>query len=225
MPEKLTVKICGLRDPAQARAVEEMGADMIGLVFAASPRRVSVEEAAAVSAALHRAAAVGVFVDTDPAEINRLAADAGITVAQLHGSEGPDVPGKLTIPCIKAFRVAGPGFIDEIRDWLSGLAGPAPPAIMLDACCPAAAGGTGKTFNWEYVAAARRAGAMDDLPPVILAGGLRPENVAAAVSIARPHGVDCSTGVESRRGVKDLRLVGQFIENALKPRPGDATQT
>ncbi len=118
----------------------------------------------------------------------------------------------ISVPCWKVFRVRDESFAEEIRDWCGRLGADAQPeAIMLDAYNPHAAGGTGEPFNWELVVQGRRDGRMDDLPPIILAGGLDPDNVAEAIAAVRPWAVDVSSGVESSPGVKDMAKVEAFL--------------
>ena len=211
--QRVRVKVCGLRDPKQALKIGQMGADAIGLVFASSPRWVSPEQARAVVDVLPpMVAAVGVFVDSEVEAVNHVAARAGLSLAQLHGDEPPEMIGQLDVPSVKAFRVRSAGWIDEVRRWLDGvrahrqLAG-----IHLDAYDPDARGGTGRQFSWEWVAEARAAGKMAGLPPVILSGGLDAGNVSAAIEIVQPWAVDVSSGVEASPGVKDLRKVESFL--------------
>jgi phosphoribosylanthranilate isomerase len=119
------------------------------------------------------------------------------------------------VPAIKAFRVRGADFADQIDQWLSGVpAGVKRPCVLLDAYDKSARGGTGKTFNWELVVEARRAGRLEEAGPVILAGGLNPDNVAEAVRKVRPWGVDVASGVEVSPGRKDFAAVEAFIERA-----------
>ncbi len=214
---RVRVKIEGLRDPAQAVQIAEMGADAIGLVFADSPRQVTAEQARAVVAALPPwVATVGVFVNASADEINTIVATTGMTNVQLHGDEAPDIVSQIDAPCIKAFRVAGEGWTDEVAAFLAGLseAGRANlQAILLDAYDKSARGGTGKQFNWDLVTAARQAGQLTDYPPIILAGGLSPDSVADAIRAVAPWGVDVASGVESSPAVKDMVKVAAFIRN------------
>ncbi len=190
-----------------------MGADVIGLVFAESPRQVSPEQACAVTDALPPlTTTIGVFVDSDAETVNRVAARANLTIAQLHGHEAPEIVEHLSIPCIKAFRVRDDHWIDEVIRWLDGVQPTQQvKAILLDAYVPGVAGGTGEQFNWKWVAEARDAGKLDNLPPLVLSGGLNAENVAEAVRIVKPWMVDVSSGVESSPGVKDLKKIEDFI--------------
>ncbi|MDY7010635.1 MAG: phosphoribosylanthranilate isomerase [Planctomycetota bacterium] len=210
------IKICGLRSPERAAEIAKMGADAIGLVFAESPRRVTPAQARMVTDALPPAvAAVGVFVDTDAETINRIVAEASLTMAQLHGDEPPEIVTDLTVPVIKAFRVRDAGWIDEVSAWLDGVQSlEHVAAVLLDAYVPGVAGGTGERFNWDWVTEAREAGRLEAIPPLILSGGLDTENVAEAIRIVQPWMVDVSSGVESAPGVKDLSKVEAFIRAA-----------
>lgn len=216
MNRAVRVKICGLTDPEQARAVAAMGADAIGVVLAPSRRQVSVERAAEiVSAVGGTAPTVGLFVDASAGEINETVRRTGVSRVQLHGDEPPEIVSDLIVPCWKVFHVRDENFAVEIHDWLACLPeGVNVEAILLDAWSPRAAGGTGERFNWELVARTRRAGLLGDLPPVILAGGLDAGNVAEAIRLVQPDMVDVSSGVESSPGVKDLHKVRAFLRAA-----------
>jgi phosphoribosylanthranilate isomerase len=243
MPHRVVVKIEGLRDPADAVRVAELGAHMIGLVFAPSPRQVTLEQAAAVVAALPPgAAAVGVFVDSPADEINDAIEQTGIDLVQLHGDEPPELAAQIARPCIKAFRVRDERTLEEAAEWSDRArslfggdradtarlckSAPVPgsprppvpgigsPVVLLDAYDPRAAGGTGKRFNWQLVADARAAGKLDALGPIILAGGLDASCVAEAIRIVQPWAVDVASGVESSPGIKDMAKVEAFIRAA-----------
>lgn len=217
------VKICGLTDPAQARSAIALGAEAVGVVFAGTKRRLDADQAARVVAAVPPGRSVAVFVDASAEQINALAETVRFSAVQLHGDEPPELVARLTRPAIKAFRVNGPGWLEPVAEWVararacldggeprSGLAG-----ILLDTFDPDEPGGTGESFNWQWIADARRDGAMDSLPPILLAGGLTAANVAQAVRVARPWGVDVSTGVETSPGQKDLAAVEAFITAAV----------
>jgi phosphoribosylanthranilate isomerase len=211
------VKIEGLRDPATAMKIAQMGADAIGLVFAQSPRWVSPEQARDVVVALPPlVATVGVFVNSDPDTINRVIERTGIAYVQLHGEEAPDLMLKVRAPCIKAFRVRDDGWVAEVRAWLSRLAELTGgrgnlSAVLLDAYSPQVHGGTGQRFNWDLVSDARLSGAMRGMDPIILAGGLDASCVGMAIEVVRPWAVDVASGVEKAPGVKDLKKVEDFI--------------
>lgn len=205
----MKVKICGITNYEDAAAAVELGADALGFNFyRRSPRYIEPEAARAIIRRLPPfVAAVGLFVDEGPEEVCRAARAAGVGVLQLHGDETPDYCGRLSgWPLIKALRVGGA--LDA-----AGLADYEVQAFLLDARDGALYGGTGKVFDWSLAAAVR------GVAPIILAGGLRPDNVAEAIRTARPYGVDVSSGVESSPGRKDRALVGAFIEevrNACK---------
>ncbi|MGD9856850.1 MAG: N-(5'-phosphoribosyl)anthranilate isomerase [Planctomycetaceae bacterium] len=206
------IKICGVRDVETARAAAESGANAIGLNFYAnSPRQVDERTAAAIVKVLPEdVAAVGVFVNHTAAQIRQICESCGIRTAQLHGDEPVSVMGELKgIQIIRALRTTG----DITALATSELAAYAvheesPWAWLVDARVPHVYGGSGETVDWESLAAVPR---TPDWPPLILAGGLTPENVAQAVRIVRPWGVDVAGGVESAPGVKNPTLVRQFV--------------
>lgn len=197
------VKICGVRTVAEALHAARAGADAVGLNFyRKSPRYVSLAEAEAIVAALPPfVTAVGLFVDA-PEEWVRQAADrCRLGAVQLHG----DTPGwGLGRPVIRAIQVRGP----ESLAVLARLDGD---AVLLDGHDADLRGGTGRGFDLGLVAEARR---QTGGRAIVLAGGLTPETVAAAVRAARPNAVDVTSGVESAPGVKDPERVSRFIAAA-----------
>jgi phosphoribosylanthranilate isomerase len=203
----MLVKICGLRTVEHALAACTAGADLIGLVFARSRRRVTVEEGAAIAAAVRAGAGprpriVGLFVNEPPAAVAAVAQAVGLDLAQLSGDEPPEDADALSLPLIKALRLDGSAREDA---WVRR-AGPRL-TLLADAHVPGAYGGTGVLADWARAAElARRA-------PLLLAGGLTPENVAAAIAAVRPAGVDVSSGVETD-GVKDSAKIEAFLEAA-----------
>jgi len=214
--DRIWVKIEGLTRRADAAKVAKLDADAIGLVFAESPRRVTVPQAQVIVAALPPATqSVALFVNSEVAEINRVVAAVRPTHVQLHGDEPPEIIRWIDARCIKAFRICSAAWVDEVRHWLDGLLDINDvAAVVLDAYDPKKAGGTGKRFNWQWVADAREAGKLEDWPPVILAGGLTADCVADAIDLVRPWGVDVSSGVERSPGVKDFRKIKGFIDGA-----------
>ena len=203
------IKICGITRPEDAILAVESGADAIGLVFAKSPRQVTVRQARQIVAALPPLfPAVGVFVNARPATILRAVAEAGLSAVQLHGDESADYPARLGgIRILKALRVRDRAFVEQVRAFRdAGVS-----AILLDAFSPKARGGSGKRFDWDLVGGARDAGALENAPPLILAGGLTAENVAAGIRRLRPWGVDVSSGVEESPGVKSAEKIIRFI--------------
>lgn len=224
--QRVRVKIEGLRDPATAMKVAQMGADAVGLVFAESPRWVSPDQARAVTDVLPPwVAAVGVFVNSDATAINRVVERTRIGCVQLHGDEPPEILGQVRVPCIKAFGVKDAGWLAEVNSWLNAAAARSNlAAVLLDAYDPEARGGTGKRFNWQLIADARMAGTMAGIDPVILAGGLDSRCVSRGIDLVQPWAVDVASGVEKdgAPGVKDLGKVADFIEAT---REGDELKT
>jgi phosphoribosylanthranilate isomerase len=212
--QRVRVKIEGLRDPASAVKVAQMGADAIGMVFAESPRWVSPEQAREIVTALPPwVTTVGVFVNSDVAAINRVVERTGIGYVQLHGDEEPEMVGQIAAPCIKAFAVRDESWLGQVRRWVDACDAPGNlAAILLDAFNPKVRGGTGERFNWDLVADARAAGAMKGLDPIILAGGLDPFCVSQAIEIVKPWAVDVASGVERAPGVKDYRKIRDFLK-------------
>ena len=199
------VKICGLRDPAHARAALDAGADMLGFIFYPPVRRyVEPEVVRELLAALPRGAfeAVGVFVNESPARIDEIADMVGLDLVQLSGDEPPELNGGLKRPVVRTVHVDGATTPGEISARGAGAR-----LIHLDAKKAGQYGGTGASFDWRV---AREA---SELGTVLLAGGLNAANVGEAVRVAQPWGVDVSSGVE-RDGVKDPELIHAFVRAA-----------
>ena len=209
------VKIDGLREPEHAAAAAAAGADFIGFIFAPARRQVTAAVARSCIAAARAAAperpvlAVGVFVDASPLEMARIARETGIDALQLHGAEPPESLRHLPVPALKALRPR-PGtkaahLMAEISRYRSA---PLPPlGIVVDGYAEESAGGTGARADW------RLAAEIGATFPIILAGGLDPDNVGAAIRQVRPLGVDVSSGVEID-GVKDASRIEAFIRAA-----------
>jgi phosphoribosylanthranilate isomerase len=211
------VKICGLSTPETLDAALDAGAELVGLVFyPRSPRNVSLAEAAALAArARGRAKIVTLVVDADDALLAEIAAKVDPDLIQAHGSESPARVAEITRltgkPVIKAIRVRDESDIASAADY-SGVAS----FILYDAKAPetlgnALPGGNGHAFDWGLLDGSPR-------PAFILAGGLNPENVAAAIRLTGAPVVDVSSGVESSPGVKDIGLIRKFIEAAKAAR-------
>lgn len=203
------IKICGITNNEDACAVAEAGADAIGFVFyEKSARRVSVEQAAAIIKTLPPfITTVGVFVNETPEKILSIADEAGLNCIQLHGDETPLECEKLAaltslnLKMIKAVRVRSKADLKGIGNYKAS-------AVLLDAYKDASYGGTGEVFNWDI---AKDFNSKGDYP-VILSGGLTPENVAQAIRLVRPYAVDVSSGVERAPGIKDNTKVRKFIK-------------
>jgi phosphoribosylanthranilate isomerase len=199
----IRVKICGITRGEDALAAAAAGADAVGLVFADSPRQVDTDRAHRIVALLPPfIKVVGLFVNAPAARVREVLGQVPLDLLQFHGAESPEDCRQYGRPYIKAIRMA-PG-VDVAAE-----AGRYPEAcgILLDAYDPQAAGGTGASFDWTRVP-------RDLGRPLILAGGLTPENVAQAVRQVRPYAVDVSSGVESSKGIKDAARIAAFIRNA-----------
>lgn len=194
-------KICGITRVEDALAAVEAGADAIGLVFyAKSPRAVTVPQAQAILAALPPfVTTVGLFVDSERSELNAILDVLPLDLLQFHGDESPAACEGFGRPYIKALRVR-PG--DDIAARI-GLYGSAA-GVLLDTFVPGVPGGTGEAFDWSLVP-------QDLSVPIILAGGLTPENVRAAIEQVRPYAVDVSGGVEASKGLKDSNKIHAFV--------------
>ncbi|HEU4751797.1 MAG TPA: phosphoribosylanthranilate isomerase [Armatimonadota bacterium] len=199
------VKICGITNLEDALLAVEAGADALGFVFASSPRRVNPEQAAVILRELPPfVTTVGLVVDQDPRPILDI---CPLDVVQFHGSEPPDAITRIGRRAYKAFRVREPADLQPLTAY--GAAS----AFLLDAYVPGVPGGTGQQFPWELAAQAARFG-----KPVIVAGGLTPENVSLCIETTRPYAVDVSSGVEAAPGKKDPALVRAFIAAARAAR-------
>lgn len=194
-------KICGITRLEDALAAVAAGADAIGLVFyAPSPRAVTIAQAQAIVAGLQPfVTTVGLFVDMPPREIEGVLAAVPLDLLQFHGDESPADCEALRRPYIKALRVrAGDDVAAQVDAY------PGARAVLLDTFVDGVPGGTGQAFDWSLVPAQLS-------KPVILAGGLTPGNVAAAIAQVRPYAVDVSGGVEVSKGIKDAHKVKDFV--------------
>jgi len=199
------VKICGITSVEDALWAAESGADAIGLIFAESPRKIGIEKAREIAAALPPfITPVGLFVDAPLEDVRRVAADVGLDAVQIHGDFPPQSALALRgagVKVIRAVSVASRADIEPIRDYPAD-------AFLLDTKVEGLHGGTGKTFDWSIAEEAKKLGR------IILAGGLGPDNVAEAIRRVRPYAVDASSRLESSPGKKDRAVVRRFIEAA-----------
>jgi phosphoribosylanthranilate isomerase len=202
------VKICGITNAADALAAIDAGANLLGFNFyAKSPRHITKAEAAKIRPHLpKKVKTVGIFVNAPTIEAAALCKSLKLDFAQLHGDETPETVAEMarSLPVFKAFRVE-PGFplatLDEY---------PEAYAFLFDAAHTGQYGGTGHSTDWDV---ARRAAVGRR---IILAGGLKVENVAAAVRIVRPYGIDVASGVESKPGKKDHGLLREFVQEVRR---------
>lgn len=200
----LRVKVCGLTRTQDVRAAAEAGVDWLGFnLWPGSRRYQTPEQVRALVASMPEwMRAVGVFVDATREAVERDARLAGLHAVQLHGDEQPQAWSGFPLPLIKALRVHGPESLEAADAWQCE-------ALLLDA--PGAApGGNGVTFDWELAARLAR------MRPVLLAGGLHPDNVSEAVRRVRPLGVDVASGVEHAPGIKDAARMARFVQEARK---------
>jgi len=193
------VKICGIKRLEDAQAAVDAGADAIGLNFWRPGRRyVAPETARVIARALPPfLTRVGVFADEEAETIRKIADLCGLDVLQLHGAESPEFCRQFDRPVIKSIKVRGPESLDGLARY--GVA-----AFLLDTHVPGEMGGTGRPFDWSLAARAKAAG------PLILSGGLTPENVGDAIRAAVPYAVDVATGVETG-GQKDPAKIRAFV--------------
>ncbi|HMO59543.1 MAG TPA: phosphoribosylanthranilate isomerase [Roseiflexaceae bacterium] len=200
------VKICGLRTTAHALTAAEAGADLLGFIFAPARRRISVADAAQITAAVRASLYstqirfVGVFVNETPAEMRAIASHCGLDMLQLSGDEPAAIVDQLGgIPLLKAVRLNG---TPDEAVWLA--AANEQVRLLVDAHVAGSYGGAGIVGDWGAAAELARQ------QPILLAGGLHPANVAASITAVSPWGVDVSSGVETD-GVKDSAKIQAFI--------------
>jgi phosphoribosylanthranilate isomerase len=196
---RVRIKICGVTRAEDALAAVRLGADALGFNFwPGSKRHITAAAARVIIARLPPfVTPVGVFVNQLEGEMRAIAAETGIQLFQLHGDEPPELCARLPLPVVKAIPV------DQVRT-LSRLLSYEVSAFLLDT--PSRGyGGSGQPFDWSL------AEGVSEVAPVILAGGLTPENVAAAVRAVRPYAVDVASGVESSPGVKDMGRMSRFF--------------
>ncbi|MGD1119049.1 MAG: phosphoribosylanthranilate isomerase [Dehalococcoidales bacterium] len=209
------IKICGIRTEEHALAAAQAGADFIGLVFASSPRQVTPALAEKIVAALKKSGAgvktVGVFVNMPAPTVRKIANACRLDWVQVSGEEPWEYCLELYHPVIKATKVSHRQSAEPVNQALAKgnkiLAG-RQHLFLLDTGDPEKRGGTGKTFDWNA------AGTIAEKYPVIIAGGLKPENVGTAIKLIKPWGVDVSSGVETN-GAKDMKKITEFI-NAVR---------
>jgi phosphoribosylanthranilate isomerase len=199
------VKVCGITNLEDASVAADAGADAIGLVFAESPRRVSVERAREIASTLPEGILkVGVFVDAEPEEVLRIARKVGLDYAQLHGDEPPEAVVAVRdggVGAMKALRVRNAEALAAVERYEADL-------FLLDAWSAKVPGGTGARFDWEL------AKSLKGRDNIVVSGGLNPENVREAIEFFEPYGVDASSSLEDRPGKKNGERVRRFVDAA-----------
>jgi phosphoribosylanthranilate isomerase len=204
------VKVCGITNLDDAELAVALGAWAVGMIFyKGSPRRTSVEQAQRIGAALRRKVELcGVFVNAPLEQVVETSQEVGLSMLQLHGEEGPsfcaEAARRTGTRVIKAAQVSGPGDVRDLGRFHVDF-------HLLDARASAPErsglrGGTGETFDWGLLASRR------SRVPLILSGGLNPQNVAEAVALVRPYGVDTASGTEAAPGHKDPQKLRAFFE-------------
>lgn len=202
----MKAKICGITRIEDGLAAARAGADAIGLVFFdASPRHVGLEVAREISEALPPfVSAVGLFVNPERKWVEKAIDSVHLDLLQFHGDESESFCSSFSVPYIKAARVK-PGL--DLVQYAAGYA--SAKGILLDAHVEGMAGGTGRVFDWKLI--------PGNLPlPVILSGGLDPDNVELAIRTVEPWAVDVSSGVESSKGIKDAAKIAAFMQGVRK---------
>ena len=202
----MRVKICGITNLDDAAEAVRLGAWAIGLIHAESPRRVEPVEATAIAAAFRRKCeVVGVFVNPELDEVAKAVEDASLTMVQLNGEEGPsfcaEVARKTGVKVMQAIHVSSAADIHAGEAFRTDL-------HLFDRRARGLWGGTGESFDWSLLRERR------SQVPAVVAGGLRPENVAEAISVTHPYAVDVASGVEAEPGRKDHAAMAAFFEAA-----------
>lgn len=190
--KKVKIKICGITNLEDAKLACDLGADALGFIFfPPSPRNIEKETVKdIISKISSKVTPVGVFVDLELEDILETVKSTGIKAVQLHGGESPEIIGKLPVPTIKGVRVKSREYLESvIKDYQ-------PAAFLLDTFKKGIHGGTGETFNWDVTKD------LNLSVPLILAGGLNPDNIRDAIDSVKPFAVDISSGVEATPGKK-----------------------
>lgn len=198
------VKICGITRLKDALFAAQAGADALGFVFyEKSPRHVTSAQATAICHALPPfVSRVGLFVDASAEFVQSVLHTVPLDLLQFHGDETPSYCAQFGRPYMKAVRVRPTTNLLKYAADFDGASG-----LLLDAYVPGLPGGTGEAFDWQLI--------PENFPkPIVLSGGLTPENVSDAIQETRPWAVDVSSGVESAKGIKDQSKIAQFIANA-----------
>lgn len=197
------VKICGITNSQDALLATDLGIDMLGFIFAPSPRQVTPRQARKIIHAVSPfVKTVGVFVDEDINRIKDTMDFCGLDLIQLHGNESSYFCQQLMPRAIKAFRIKDELSFQAIKPYHGKVK-----ALLLDTYSEEKKGGTGKTFDWNLLVRSRGLEV-----PIILAGGLNPSNIQKAISTVRPYAVDVNSGIEKYPGKKEPRLMKELME-------------
>lgn len=199
---RVRIKICGMTRAEDAVAAAQLGVDAVGMVFhAKSPRHVSIEQARSIVAGLPAFVTVtALFMDPDAETVRQVLNQTRVELLQFHGRETAEFCRSFGRPYMKAVPMGGQA---DLADYARRHAQAA--ALLLDSHAAGQQGGTGKAFDWSAIPRV-------DGPPLVLAGGLNPANVAAAIRMVRPYGVDVASGVERAPGIKDPNKMAAFVQ-------------
>lgn len=201
------VKICGNTNKHDAIIASQLGADMLGFIFSRKSKRYVEPRVAEdiINELPPYIMKVGVFVDEDPKKVLEIAEDTGLDALQFHGDETPEYCSRFrdSYKVIKAFRLKDKAGLEKINSYDVDY-------YLLDTYSPDSHGGTGRIFDWKILED------FEFLKPVILSGGLTPDNVGKAIKEVAPYGVDVASGVEMSPGKKDEAALKKFILNARK---------
>lgn len=222
MSARPLIKVCGVTRPEDAALAAALGADLLGLNFhPPSPRYLDpardLPRLREIAAAAGRATLVGVFVDRPPAEVEEIAAAAGLDLVQLHGNEGPEVAARFGARAVKVFRRAAPPPPEELarypEAWGFLFDAPPRPGRSFGGAVPDEPyGGTGESWDHGVLRALTSEGKAAGGRPVLVAGGIRPGTARAALAASGARGIDVCSGVESAPGVKDPELMTRLFE-------------
>ena len=202
--KKVRIKICGLTRPDDVQAAVKAGADAIGFVFTASPRRISISIANQLSSYVPKGVLrVGLFLDQDRHEIEQVVSSVSLDILQFHGSETEQECSVFNLPWLKAVAMENTQSLELAEREFPGAAG-----LLLDSHSKGKRGGSGKRFNWSLSRPVEK--------PVWLAGGLNMGNVGQAIQTVRPYAVDVSSGVETEPGIKSASMINDFVKAVRK---------
>jgi len=197
--KRVKIKICGLTRAEDVQAAVKAGADAIGFVFTASPRRISIDKAVELSAYVPGGVLrVGLFLNQDRSEIESVTGSVPLDILQFHGSETEQECSRFKLPWLKAVAMENAESLKQAEQDFPGAAG-----LLLDSHSKGKRGGSGRSFDWSLSRPVEK--------PVWLAGGLDAANVTRAIQTVRPYAVDVSSGVESAPGIKDPVRLRAFV--------------
>jgi len=197
---RVKIKICGLTRAEDVEAAIKAGADAVGFVFTASPRRISIDTAKRLSGYVPRGVlSVGLFLDQDRSEIEQVVSAVPLDILQFHGCETEQECSFFNMPWLKAVAMENAESLKRAERDFSGASG-----LLLDSHSKGKRGGSGKLFDWSLSKPVDK--------PVWLAGGLNPDNVGEAIHAVRPYAVDVSSGVETQPGIKAATRMNAFVQ-------------